>query len=387
MFFPTFPGSGGGSGSSDAITESMTINIPSDFATPYDAVASFVGKVISEGVTITLQIDSGVLEITSGTNFDELNVDLTKFEMHGEPVQYYIINATGAAVVANEEEGGGYYVSLGIADITGLEIGDLICLQAPQPGQEFGVHFREFCGMAVITSLEAADSESGITALFPNVLVSEGALITAGAITKFKTVIDLQSYSGFDFTRSVFRKISNIGFKTTTGCVYAMSLFRNCDLQIENMEGTGFISVGFYGFSLYGISLNDESKLSGDIAVGNCKGISGMALFRKCYFSGSIFANGNGHGLYLNGDSIAALAGPSYLSGNNYVGVYSESTSKISALLAEIVAKNNAGKDISAYMDSSINIDAVSHSFTAFDTTEPAINTLGNYNSIINVTS
>lgn len=385
MFFPTSPSSGGGS--SDSITESMTINIPADFPNPYDAVASFVGKVIAEGVIITLQAASGIIEINGGTNFSDLNVDLTKFEMHGEPVQYYIINSTGAAVVLNEGEDGGYYVSLGISDITGLEVGDLICLQAPQPGQEFGVHFRELCGMAKITSLEAAGGVSGITALFPNTLVSSGALITAGAITKFKTVFDFQVGNGFDFTESVFSKISNIGFESTTGCDYAISLFRGCDLQIENMQGTGFISVGFYGFSSYGITLNDESKLSGDIAVGNCKGFSGMALFRKSYFSGSIFANGNGHGLYLNGDSIVALTAPSYLSGNNYVGVFCESTSKISALLAEIVAKNNAGKDISAYMDSTINIDAVPHSFTAFDTTEPAINTLGNYNSIINVTS
>lgn len=323
------------------INENLTLKIPQEFPTIPMALSYLNDKVWSKATTVTLLIDSGIYDVTS---FGPIRV-IHDIVLEGKTT----VTKTITGLVSTTGSAGNWSLTYNVSDIIDLKIGMLINIPYPITGTGDCNHHR---GCWEITDLPTS---TRITIKNTNKKATFTSTVTAGTINVPLTQLKTTSDFGIFYFENCSAEIKNIALKgnsTTINYSNTAITLSNSQIIAENVKINRFY-IGAYSTSTIS-RIFPPVQATPMLSISNCvQGINGAIMSKNrsiqttgCIEIGTISVLGN---------TISIIGIESCFLGNG----------------TDIIASNGG------YIHLRDSI---------YETTSPAINTVGNGNSYINST-
>lgn len=319
------------------IADDLTLRIPQDFANIPKALEYLDSKVWSNATTVTLLIDSGTYDVTM---LGEIRVN-HNVTIKGKTTTTK--NITG--LVSNTGSAGNWAVTYNVDNTIDLAVGMLVNIQSTTGTGDYN-HHR---GCWEITNIPTS---TRITVKNTNRKVTFTSTVTAGTIIVSLTQLKTTANVGIFYFKNCLATLSNIVLKgNSTGPDHGNTAI-NIDDSILTTTTIGINNfyAGVNSFNNSGIHTTEEYAPYA-LSVSNCQqGVLGQGI--KLTYR-SIQATGCTQlGLLAMQDHCSVAGGTSCFLGN--------------------------GTDIQAQYLAYVHV-----LYTLYETTSPAINTVGNGNSYI----
>jgi hypothetical protein len=355
-------------GAVNILSASKIINVPADYPTIQAALDSLKNVWIPKDVTVTIQVAAGMYNITSPIVIDH---------PCGSKIQ--IIGATPATtsitgVGSISGQAGNYSIQIKVLSTSGITSGNYVIINNTTGSGDY----HAFDGICKVISV---DSSTQITVQNTHRASSfPSASLSGGTVVILNTIINATGCHGILITpNSAIGLIDNIGLigngtPSTAGLWVGVTADLSQRGSAIAICGSKF---GISGFST-GISVTNSSTLSTS-CIFVC-GNSGVGIYLSRGSSANVnncISNGNGaNGFQADlGSNIQATS--SIAKGNGQYGFEASVSSNIYALSS--IASGNVNADYYVTCESSIFASGYSGS----PTFSPAVNTVGNSNSII----
>lgn len=318
------------------VVSDTTLRIPNDFASIPKALNFLKDKVWSKTTTVTILIDSGVYDVTAPIVVKQ---DLV---IKGKTVA----TKTITGLVSNTGSSGNWVVTYNVSDTTGLAVGMLVNINSTTGTGDYN-HHR---GCWEITAIPTS---TRITVKNTNRKGTFSSTVTGGTILVPLTQLKTTSNTGIFYFNNCSIQIENLVLKgNSTGPDYSNTAINiNDSILIPINVGINNFYCGVNSFNNSGIHSTDPTYNPYVISISNCnQGITGKGIkltYRSIQATGCIQL-----GLLAMMDHCAVAGSTSCFLGNTM--------------------------DIQAQYQAYVHVQN-----TLFETTSPAINTVGNGNSYI----
>lgn len=319
------------------INKNRTLLVPQEFATIPAALNYLSDKIWAKSTKVTLKIGAGIHDVTSyGTMYVTSDITIT-----GEPP----VTKTITSLVSTTGSTGNWLVTYNVSDITNLTVGMLVNIQSTTGTGDFNYHR----GCWEITALPTS---TRITVKNTNRKATFTSTVTAGTI-----IIPLTQ----------LKTTSNIG----------IFYFKNCSVELSDIAFKGNSAGPDYTNTA--INLNDSILVPKNIGINSfycgVNSINQAGVHAPIQFTPYILSISNcqqgilGQGIKLAYRSIQ-------VTGCGQLG------------LLVIVDHCEVSGSTSCFLGNTIDIQAQANAYvhvayTIYETTSPAVNTVGNGNSYI----
>lgn len=320
------------------VNENLTLKIPQDFPTIPKALSYLNDKAWSKATTVTLLIDSGIYDVTS---FGQMNV-AHDIVIKGKTT----VTKTITGLVSVTGSAGNWLVTYNVSDITDLTAGMLVNIQSTTGTGDYN-HHR---GCWEITALPTS---TRITVKNTNRKATFTSTVTAGTIIVPLTQLKTTSNIGIFYLKNCSVGLSDIALKgNSLGPDYAnTAIDLNDSILVPTNIGINSFYCGINSFNQSGVHSTNPVFNPYALSISNCQqGILGQGI--KLVYR-SIQVTGCGQlGLLATMDHCEVSGSTSCFLGNTM----------------DIQAQTNAYVHVL---------------YTIYETTSPAVNTVGNGNSYI----
>lgn len=370
------------------ITANKTINVPGDFATIQAALDSLKKAWIPRDVTVTIQVASGAFNHTSPIIVDHPCGSRIKI-IGATPITTSI---TGNGTVTGSA--GNWSVPILVQSTSGIAAGGYVIIRDTAGT---GDHYA-FRGIWKVISVDSATQitvqNTHRAGTFPT------ATLSGGTVVALKTILEFTSSTGL-----IVRPGTTLGFIDNIALVGDGSNNNGIDIGVDDATGTrGYAAIkagsnfGVNGFGGNGIFAVSAGFIFGPVYSCGNGGYGVLGRLPGVVIGTGVFSGNGASGVLANLGLI--VANKSTACGNKYSGFATEAGGRVDCntciatgngdkgffssnggfiYAANTTAFGNTNSDYGAYNGSTI----FALGYVGSPTFSPALNTVGNGNSII----
>ncbi len=324
------------------ISSDLTLNVPSEYATIQDALNYLSDKFIPDNVTVTIRVAAGIHTHTS---------QITVKHPCGKQIQIVgadPITTTISSVGTVSGSAGNWSVPITVADATGIQVGQYAIVRNTT-GTDDHYALRGIWEITNVSGNTITIKNTHRKGTFPTFTCTGGDVVVLTTILKFNDC------HGITVDGAILGYLNNVAVVSNgaSGYIGIMALGNISNYSIRGAIRCGD-NVGVNGFGSHGY----------------------FAAYSGSIYAPSTVASGNGSVGYYAACSGSIHAGYSTASGNGSHGYHADLASSIHA---EYSTASGNGTDYLA-----INMGCIyCYGYVGSPTFSPALNTEGNYNSII----
>jgi hypothetical protein len=358
-------------GALTVLSTSKTINVPNDYATLQAALDSLKNVWIPKDVTVTIQVAAGNYAITS---------PITINHPCGNQIQIIGANpvkTTISSIGTVSGSAGNYSVPINVASAAGMAVGQIVIVSNVTGSGNYSV-INGAWKITAISGNQITVTNTFQGSSFPSVSVS------GGNVACLQTIIQANGCHGIVLSGgTTLGNISNVAIIGNGTAGYNGLYVGYVPISGNIYDSPAIISygtnLGINGFGNSGVFINNHGSLLAGLIASSNNGSNGFVAGQgsTIYAISPLISTGNKISGFIvsNGSSISASS--STASGNGTYGFAATAGGAIYA--TNSTASGNANSDYYVWLESSIYASGYAGS-PAFS---PAINTVGNQNSII----